>query len=136
MCNMHEITPGVHYIHKEDHRNRSPIKSQWTVSEEEERRIFSRAYSQNWCDGVTGWGVRVIGDVIGALGMGVDRARDLFIAKFVDGNANQRWHGYPADHVANQHDVPDERVLRRWHEIGYLNLAKARKIVKRQPCDI
>jgi len=52
---LHTIRSGVHYIHKSDHRNGSPRKSQWTIPEDQERRVFSDAYSQGWYEGTVGW---------------------------------------------------------------------------------
>ncbi len=37
----HEITPGVFYINHPLHRNNAPGKSQWCISETEERACFN-----------------------------------------------------------------------------------------------
>ena len=131
---LHTIRPGVFYIHKLDHRNRSPRKSQWTIPENEERRVFSHAYAQGWYTDTTGWGLRLVNGLVCDVGTSVDQIRHLFIAKFVDGNSKSQWHGYPADHVMNQQDLPDVTLLRTWSTDGYLSFAKVRKIVRRQPC--
>ena len=133
---LHTIQAGVHYIHKVDHRNGAPQKSQWTIPEDQERSVFAHAYSQGWYDGTVAWGVRIANTAISQIGIGVDRIRRLFIAKFVDGNARSEWHGYPADYLSHQQDVPDPRFLRIWCNRQHINRATMRKILKRQPCSL
>ena len=36
------------YIHKKDHRDKTPEKSQWTISELEERSCFVHGIKNNW----------------------------------------------------------------------------------------
>ena len=132
----HTIQSGVTYVHKMDHRDGSKQKSQWTISEDDERSAFSRTYSEEWYDGSTGWGLHFDGNTIGNLGFGVDRIRPLFMAKFVDGNARSEWHGYPADYLEHQQDVPDTGYLMAWCEEGHLSRAKMRKILQRKPCNL
>lgn len=132
----HEIRPGVHYVHKADHRDNSPQKSQWAISEADERNVFGRTLDERWYEEATGWGLHLTDNVIQELGIGVDRMRRLFVAKFVDGNRKSEWHGYPADHLANQRDVPDGSYLVSWCERGYMSIAKMRKIVQRKPCSL
>jgi len=132
----HEVRRGVHYVHKSDHRDNSPQKSQWTLTELEERNVFGRTLDEHWYDDATGWGLHLADNVVQELGIGVDRIRRLFVAKFVDGNRRSEWHGYPADHLANQQDVPDGSYLVSWCERGYMSIAKMRKIVQRKPCSL
>lgn len=132
----HTIQKGVCYVHKIDHRDGSHRKSQWTISEVDERSIFCRTFSKEWFDGTIGWGLYFAGDAIRELGMGVNNIRKLFVAKFVDGNARNRWHGYPADYLEHQQDVPDAIYLMAWCENGYLSRAKMRKILQRKPCNL
>jgi hypothetical protein len=102
----HKIDENVFYIHKIDHRNHSSVKSQWIITEGEERACFKLAYTAKW--NVLGYNYNYWGlhfsetGQIGYLGIskpnGSERY-DIFIAKFVDGNKNSKWHGYPANHV-------------------------------------
>ena len=133
---LHTIQAGVYYIHKADHRNRSPRKSQWTIPENEERSVFSQTYSEGWYEGTVGWGLRLAGQTVSELGVGVDRIRRLFIAKFIDGSATSQWHGYPADYLAHQQDVPDPGILLEWCALRHINPAKMRKILQRKPCNL
>lgn len=136
MITRHTIQSDVHYIHKMDHRDGSHRKSQWTISEVDERSVFHRTYSKEWYDGTIGWGLHFTQNAILELGTGVNRIRRLFVAKFVDGNARGEWHGYPADYLANQQDAPDEVYLMAWCEKGYMSRAKMRKILQRKPCNL
>ena len=42
------------------HRNRAPEKSQWLISEDDERRCFANAWKQGWIDssGEVAWGLK------------------------------------------------------------------------------
>jgi len=132
-----EILPGLKYVHKSDHRDNTADKSQWTISEQEERSSFSLMYASKWIvENDKGWGLHIIDKTADYLGVGVNRARDLFIAKFVDGAHSNIWHGYPADYVANNQDKPDRRVLQEWGTVGYISFGKVRKVLKGQPCNL
>lgn len=133
----HIIQPGVFYIHKIDHRNGNPNKSQWTINEAEERKSFRRAFN-SWRDSNhTCWGLHFEDGHVAYLGKtkrSAPEQRDLFIAKFIDGNRNNIWHGYPADHVLNQQDIPPEAVLKMWLDFQYLRPAVVRKVSRGQKC--
>jgi hypothetical protein len=63
--------------------------------------------------------------------------RQLFIAKFVDSNKNDQWHGYPADPCGNkQQDIPPETVLNIWLQEQYLRPSIIRKLTKGQKCKL
>ena len=94
-----EVIPGVHYGCHPDHRNGNHNKSQWTISTTEEVESFKCSYSQRWVLGTRAWGLHLVDGQPAYLGTAIDRSRHLFVARFEDGNGNQRWqHGYPADH--------------------------------------
>src|ERR1035438_3288612 len=102
------------YESKLDHRDGTPVKSQWTVSLQAEQLSFDHATLKEWTSGVTvRWGLHLsprpenLGVSATALGT---PTRDLFIAKFVDGNSNDLWHGYPADPYRHQQDIPPINV--------------------------
>lgn len=124
------------YIHKIDHRNGAPKKSQWTISTHDEESCFVKMYSTNWHDGCCGWGLYFNNGIVNYLGKGVKRNHNLFIAKFIDSSKVNIWHGYPADHNVNNQDTPPEELLEDWKKQGYLKLKKIRKIMRGQPCSL
>jgi len=130
------IKPGVHYVHKLDHRNGAPKKSQWIIPEQEERDCFKAMHDQELFANGIGWGVYAVNASLSQIGFGVDRLRELYIAKFVDGNSNNHWHGYPADHVSHNQDIPDSTVLMAWRNMDLLTTSKVRKILRGQPCNL
>jgi hypothetical protein len=116
------------------HRNNAPTKSQWTISEADERTAFETAEHKGWLIPSEGWGLHLRGDRPSYLGLAQDRARELFIAKFVGSGTPIVWHGYPADHQLHRQDVPPELVLNKWMQLALVPPAKIRKIAKAQRC--
>ena len=127
------IKPGIVYIHSKYHRDNSYDKSQWTISEPEERNCFKLMLDLSWYANQIGWGLHLVSGHVEYLGLSRYRRRPLFIAKFVDGTGEDVWHGYPADHIWN--DIPSHIVLRNWREKGLISAAKVRKILRGQICD-
>lgn len=125
------------YIHKLDHRDpRSRKKSQWTIPLEHERACLVWAFSRQSQEtlGKLRWGLHLAGTAPGVLGRTKAEhppVRDAFYARFIDSNENNKWHGYPADHVLNEQDIPPNEVLDDW--AAYLRPALIRKILKSQP---
>ncbi len=60
----------------------------------------------------------------------------LFIAKFVDSNKNNKWHGYPANHVKNNQDIPPEEILLKWVNAQYIRMALVRKLIGGKKCKL
>ena len=120
------------YSHDPQHRNRTPGKSQWSISPREEAICFGSAYSKGWTDVDKGWGLHFSNGTLDYLGYAQDHSTSVFIAKFV-GN-QEIWHGYPADHQRNQQDIPTERVRKIWMQSGVLTPPKICKITRGQPC--
>jgi hypothetical protein len=52
----HRIDGGVLYAHHPPHRNGMSDKSQWLITEVEERNSFQNCRARNWLSGNTGWG--------------------------------------------------------------------------------
>lgn len=133
----------VFYIHNLEHRNKNPNKAQWSISKPEERECFILAaklkYKEKICElDATCWGIHLNANKVGILGQSMARSsrpkRDLFIAKFVDGSADGKWHGYPADHEMNAQDIPPHCILNHWLRSNYFSPAKIRKISRGQRC--
>ena len=126
---------SVMYQFNQQHRDFHPNKSQWKITIQDELDVFSHAAQSNWIADDNAWGLYIINDAPSYLGM-LPGDRLTFIAKFVvDVNLNA-WHGYPADHVNKNHDIPDYNVLLSWLNIDLINLPKMRKIIRGQRCRI
>ncbi|MDG6774616.1 hypothetical protein QCB45_09745 [Thiomicrorhabdus sp. ZW0627] len=97
------------------HRGGLPIhqKSQWTVPEWDELRLFLMGYDRNWVDGKNNiWNVA---QNMGAIGR--DTAGDLSVAKYVC-NQNE-WHGYTVSPKRNG-DKPPSEVVKTWVAEGII----------------
>jgi hypothetical protein len=133
------VLSNVKYIHKMDHRNQSDEKSQWIISKTQERDCFVNAMTSGWnlpihhC-----WGLHFEDGKVSYVGITArnePETHNLFIAKFVDSNQNDRWHGYPADPSGEkQQDIPPEPILKLWLQEEYLRGATIRKLSRGQKC--
>lgn len=139
-CNCASYTVHMPYSSKTDHRDGTALKSQWTIIYRDEIASFELATREGWSSSpTTRWGLHLnprannLGQSASAFGT---PTRALFIAKFVHGNANDAWHGYPADPYRNPQDIPPNSVLRTWTSLTHLRLALIRKIVKGQLCSL
>jgi hypothetical protein len=115
----------------------NPKKSRWTVSKNDEATIFQCAASWLWlveCSGC-GWGLHTDAHGLQYLGT-VPGEKPSFIAKFVSDSNHNAWHGYPADHMSNSHDIPPANILTSWVKNEFIGIPKMRKIMKGQPCSI
>lgn len=132
----HQIEPGILYSHHPDHRNGTARKSQWIIPEHDERVCFSTARTRGWTSEGVGWGLHLPNARVEYLGIDDGGEYSLFIAKFVDGNKNGQWHGYPGDPQRHAADIPSPDVLRSWLHCELLSAAKIRKIARGQPCNL
>lgn len=130
-----EIAATKYSIHPH-HRNGHPEKSQWTIDVGDEVESFTKAQSQQWLAGDRGWGVFPTTGLPNYVGVGVNRTVRLVIAKFVLDEPHNVWHGYPANHVDNERDIPDIEILKKWIEGSVLPIAKISKIGKGKPCSL
>jgi|SanBayMetagenome_1026888.scaffolds.fasta_scaffold02444_2 hypothetical protein len=128
------------YFHKHDHRNKSPKKSQWTITEDEEKICFENSLLSKWNEEHLSWGLHFNEKKVQYLGKSAEFESvscDLFIAKFIDGDKNKQWHGYPANPNGKKpQDIPPVNVLNDWLKNEYLRRATIRKITKGQKCSL
>lgn len=117
------------------HRNWIPNKSQWTITEEQEEACFDTTHTNGWIESNKGWGLHLENSRAQYLGLCRSHQKQLVIAKFVESPADS-WHGYPADHMNNIHDIPSTRILKQWIAGKQLTPAKIRKISRGQPCNL
>ena len=83
----------------------------------------------------TAWNLNIVNEEICTVGYTVDK-KELKIAKFVDSNHNEKWHGYPANYIKNSQDRPSAKVLELWNTAGYISTATMKKIKGGQPCNL
>lgn len=134
-----EILPKIFYIHKMDHRNDSPEKSQWIITEDDERNCFKISVTFDWnTPPHSSWGLYLENNTVQYLGHSAKKepkSCKLFIAKFVDSNKDSKWHGYPANPSGHkQQDIPPVNVLNDWLKKAYLRPALIRKITQGKEC--
>jgi hypothetical protein len=123
------------YLPNPKHRDKSPNKSQWTITVADELVCFREADQRAWLLVDEGWGLHLTAGLPAYLGVAaVDQTRKLFIAKFVVSHVPPVWHGYPADPQSNEQDIPGEVILGRWLDSGLLPASKIRKVGKKQAC--
>ena len=119
------------YTPKNDHRNGSPIKSQWSISVAQEEQCYLTAANRNWSSGGNYWGLHFPNNLPDILG--TSPVMDLlYIAKFVSHQGN--WHGYPVAHWLSPFDKPNPDVLDMWIQAGLINSTKKSKIHRGKKC--
>jgi hypothetical protein len=110
-------------------------KSIWTISNEEEVELFIFSKSANWTEDNVCYGLKLNGTAILVIGRTPDN-HNLKIAKFVDGNRNNKWHGYPADPKNKSQDIPCTEILTSWRNLNYIGKSDVRKLKQQIPCDL
>jgi hypothetical protein len=129
------VSSGVPpYLCNPLHRNRTPRKSQWTISENAELHSFEDAFNRTWLLSDIGWGLHFENNHPANLGVAQDHKTSVFVAKFV--NDKNTWHGYPADHQRNNQDIPDIQIRRKWLKENILPRRTVLQLGKGQPCSL
>ena len=135
-----EIRPGIIYQFSPEHRNKkNSEKSLWTIDPDEERQVFESTTTPSGLLSTSA------GDYIFRNGFcniipGIDktRAQQLIVARFVDDNHVQVWHGYPADpnrrsQQARIKEIPPEEIQKVWLRDNVVPKPTLRKIGKGEP---
>ncbi|KAF2342278.1 hypothetical protein [Flavobacterium tistrianum] len=128
-----EHIDGIYIISSQHRRTGNMNKSIWLIDFKEEIDCFIQTISNNWKDGVEAWGLKHENSNLKVLGLS-SMKEELKLAKFVDGNKKNVWHGYPANHMANSQDRPTTEILKKWVDLGYITKAKMNKIRQGQLC--
>lgn len=128
------IRPGIFYLHPPHHRNGAPGSSQWLIGMAEERMCFTVALDREWIAEREGWGLHAPNGQVLVLGRSADGQRNLSIAKFVDGNASDHWHGYPVDHQRKPSDIPGAAIVWDWQARQLITLPQTRRLLRGLPC--
>ena len=127
---------GKTYVIKPDHRDGTPVKSQWTIKRTQELDAFRLAITSGWIVGTFAWGLHINEDktmYLGKAAMKPGPPTDLFLAVFDLGHT---CHGYPADHARSQREKPPSSVRKEWLDKGHLRPAVLRKIGRGQRCSL
>ncbi len=111
------------------HRDRTPNKSQWSISSRKEVEVFGWSIENNSIANDYYWGVMNDGAVCYPLGV---TPHNLYskIARFENSAKPRVWHGYPVDYVNDpQHDCPCRDVLLKWAGLGIITKAQIAKLI-------
>lgn len=126
----------VIYTISAQHRGHRQYKSNWSIRMYQEVYLFIDALTNEYEDTYTAWNLKVDSDnnvcVIGKS----DDGHELKIAKFIDSDKKEWWHGYPAHYVKNIQDIPPAKILLDWQKKGYITTATMKKIKGGQPCNL
>ena len=127
----------VIYTISKKHRGRNPDKSHWIIKMPKEVALFRDALRLGYEDkaNFTAWNFLIVDGEICAIGKSVDDL-ELKMAKFVDSNKNEQWHGYPANYMKNNQDIPPASLLLSWQKAGFITTATMKKIKGGQPCNL
>lgn len=127
----------VIYTISSKHRGHNKNKSNWSIKMPIEVSLFKSALKKGYEDKTkyTAWNLYIVNEEISEVGYTVDKER-VKIAKFVDSNHNEIWHGYPANYIKNNQDIPSVSVLNLWYNEKIITLATMRKIRGGQPCNL
>lgn len=129
----------VIYTISDQHRGRHrQNKSKWILTMPQEISLFKTALKNGYEDKLTHTAWNLYTDAnnkICVLGQSAD-LQELKIAKFVDSDHKDWWHGYPAHYVKNIQDIPPIIVLLSWEQAGYISTATMKRIKGGQPCNL
>jgi hypothetical protein len=117
------------------HRNKTPLKGQWQISDKDEIAAFAKAWFSGWRLEIEAWGLYFRNGKPDYLGVTEDHTTRTFFAKFVRDPNHNMWHGYPANQ-RNKQDVPDLGIADMWIKAKVLPPAKIRKLIRRQSCSL
>jgi len=123
------------YIISTAHRRKQRSKSRWTVSAEVEIDCFIGSDLNRWVENVVAWGVLKGEGRLLELGKNSQK-ESLKIAKFVDLQNTNVWHGYPADYCRNHQDRPGARILKDWRLKDIIEKHHITKIRQGKECNL
>lgn len=125
----------VVYTISKKHRGKNKNKSYWTISKPEEVVLFADALRKGYEEDCLAWNLLMDGGTVCVLGCSPDGLM-LKMAKFVDADEKDQWHGYPANYQKNNQDIPPYKVLLSWMNAKFISVATLAKIRKGQPCNL
>lgn len=97
---------GHYYISKLDHRDGTPVKSQWDITFKDECIAFSLGVTSGWVKESCAWSLHLTAGVAAYLGRSAVRGgsprKPLFVAFFQIADV---CHGYPSDPSRSSREV-------------------------------
>jgi len=132
-----QINANLVYLVIDYHRSASFIfnKSRWIVTVNEELDCFRGTVQNNWFDLNMGWGIHIPNNILLVLGKNIFD-ENLKIAKFVQDENHNHWHGYPADWQRKAQDRPPICILMHWRTNGLISKHKMAKIRSGKKCNL
>ncbi len=131
----HEQLDCKYIISSQHRRKGNAEKCFWIVTFDDEVNCFIHTIRQNWFINSEAWGLILSNNILQVIGRNSNND-ELKLAKFVDGNDNGVWHGYPADYMLRSQDRPATEILQTWVNNGYISKAKMSKIRLGQSCNL
>jgi len=128
-------TKSTYFISSQHRQLGNPNKSIWTISHEEEIDCFILSKTSKWISGSVCWGLKPIDNRLDVIGRNSVQ-EDIKIAKFVDGDKKNIWHGYPADCRRKKKDIPDTEILVIWKDKGLIGKSDVRKLKQQMTCNL
>ena len=125
----------VIYTISKKHRGKNKNKSSWSIAMHEEVDLFADALKKGYEEDNIAWNLLFDGKAVCVVGYSTDDY-ELKLAKFLDSDKKDQWHGYPADYLKNIQDIPPYDFLKRWMEAKYITVAVMAKIRKGQRCNL
>ena len=122
------------YQFKIDHRNNTAIKSQWILSCNIEYDIACQSIHNKFNIDNRYFNVLSNNLILQVVGNSIlkDRYREpLIICKFI--KCQNIFHGYPANHMMNQQDIPPDSVLVRMKSLNLLSDKDHKRISRGRP---
>lgn len=131
---MSQAVAGHAYEVKADHRDRTAIKSQWTIPVSGEHAVLEGTVANSWTQDSQGWGLHLENGVVSKLGESAKahgKVYDLYVAFFVFAPV---CHGYPSDPVRSTRELPPASVLKDWQDQELLRPQALRKMGRGLRC--
>lgn len=127
----------VVYTISAKHRGVNRDKSHWAIRMPKEVALFTTTLKSGFedKDKNCAWNILKVNGEVVVIGYSVSK-QELKIAKFVDSNKNDSWHGYPADYMRKNQDIPSTKVLKLWYDNGLISASTMKKIKGGQPCNL
>lgn len=128
---------GYQYISKPDHRDGTPVKSQWDITFNAECTAFTLGVTSGWVKESSAWSLHLTDGAAAYLGRSAVRGGSsrvqLFVAFFQIADV---CHGYPSDPTRSSREVPPNDVRSDWLAKDYLRPAAVRKLGRGLTCKL
>lgn len=127
-----QLTPAQHYAVHPHHRNQTPQKSQWTVPELVEFKVFvsGAEITPGGYANTEIFGLSIADGRPSVLGLS-EAGESVVLAKYTRDQVE--WHGYPYSHTRPKQSVP-RSILECWRVTGLISKPIYSRILRKQTC--